>query len=127
LITLGQIDTLNLRNRNEKNTVESCNFLRLLLNEEVLAVSFRGLPVADMPEMKSITDTLKRVASECPHLEILVYEEPEDSRIDMIFGDMYQILRCTLVLKQLQVFDIFKLVCTNLTLALIADDLPRLR
>jgi hypothetical protein len=129
LIATRKVNTRKFldENRNEKNTAESCKFLLLLLNDEVLAVTFEGLPVAHKPEMKCITDTLNRVAKECPLLEKLVYEEPEDSGIDVIFGDMVQILTCTLVLKQLQVIDIFKLVCTDLTLALIAQHLPRLR
>jgi hypothetical protein len=129
LITLGQIDTRRqLRNRNKRNIAESCNnFLRLLLNDEVLAVYLKGLSTTYEPEMLSITDTLKCVASECPHLEKLVYEEYKSSSEQMRFSDLVQILSCTLVFKQLQVIDMHRLNCTNLSLGLIADNLPHLR
>jgi hypothetical protein len=126
---MGQFDTRRqLRNRDKRNIAESWNnFLRLLLNEEVLAVYLKGLSATNQPEMKSITDTLKCVASECPHLEKLVYEEFKTSMQPMRFSDQVQILSCTLVFKQLQVIDIYRLVCNNLALGLIADNLTHLR
>jgi hypothetical protein len=110
------------------NTAESCNFLRLLLNDEVLAVNLKGFPVMCETEMKCITDTFKCLAKECPYLEKLVYEESRrDGGIPFKLGDMVQILRCTLGFNQLQVIDIFRIKCCDLTLGLVADHLPQLR
>jgi hypothetical protein len=130
LIATRKVNTRKFidENRNEKNTSESCKFLLLLLNEEVLAVTFKGLPVAHKPEMKCITNTLHRVASECPHLEKLVYEDPCRYRHDrMELGDVVKILSCTLGFYKLQVLDIFRIECCDVTLGLIAEHLPQLR
>jgi hypothetical protein len=129
---MRKIDTARKfhNNRNANNTAEmSCNFLRLLLNDEVLAVNLKGFPVMCEPEMKCITDTFKHVAIECPHLEKLVYEDAcRYYRNDrMKLGDTVKILSCTLGFYQLQVIDMFRMDCCDLTLGLIAEHLPQLR
>jgi hypothetical protein len=111
----------------EKNTVESCQFLKLLLNDEVQSLTLYGLPLDSKQQMQCITDTLFSVAKECPDLQKLVCEEDPYEEEKWKIHDMVRIFKCTLGFAGLQVLDTEKLGCNDTRLALLAELLPQLR
>jgi hypothetical protein len=114
----------------EDKVDEICEFLKLLLNDEVLSLTLRGLPTYHKEEMKCITDTLFSVAKECPDLQKLVCEEDYHYILcnnDLEFCDSVRMLSCTLRFVKLQVFDMNSMVCNDVSIALLAENLPQLR
>jgi hypothetical protein len=58
------------------NTAKYCQFLKLLLNDEVHSLTLQELPVDCRPEMKCTTDALKCMANKCPDMQKLVFKDP---------------------------------------------------
>jgi hypothetical protein len=112
-----------------ENTAESCQFLKLLVNDEVRSLTLNGLPIFYSQKMKCVINTISCVANDCPNLQKLVCEEDNDIFLDhqLVFFDMVRMLSCTLRFVGLQQLDIVKMVCTDLSLALLAENLPQLR
>jgi hypothetical protein len=55
-----------------EDTAKNCQFLELLLNDEVRSLSIWGLPMDFKEQMKCITNTLNSVSNQCPNLQKLV-------------------------------------------------------
>jgi len=114
--------------RSEK-TVESCQFLELLQNDEVRSLKLYGLPIFYPQKMECVINTISSVANKCPHLQKLVCEEENDFFLDynLVFFDVVKLLSCTLRFVGMQELNIIKLISTDLSLALLAHNLPQLR
>jgi hypothetical protein len=121
-----------------ENADESCQFLKLLLNDEVLSLTLNRLPILLEQEMECVADTLAIVSKECPDLQKLVCEEDpydylfeKDRNVyyydDEECGNLGRILNCTLCFVKLQVLNIEKLECNDFSLCQLAEHLPQLR
>ena len=111
----------------DNETAKICQFLKLLLNDEVLCLTLSDLPMDRKHEMKYVTNTLFTVASECPNLRKLVcgVDPFDDDKLE--FCDMVQVLICTLRFVWLQELDIEGMECNDVSLAILAHHLPQLR
>jgi hypothetical protein len=113
---------------NENTTEEICDFLKLLVNDdEVPSLTLCGLIMDSKQEIQCITDTMFSVAKGCPNLQKLVFKKGSSTEYEWEYCDIVTMLSCTLRFVGLQELHMEKLVCTDLGLALLAQNLPRLR
>jgi hypothetical protein len=112
-----------------EDTTMNCQFLKLLLNDEVHSLSIWGLPMDYKQEMKCITDTLISVANESPHLQKLFchYDPYLGVGDELEFCDTIKMFSCILRFVGLQELYFETMMCSDFSLGLLAEHLPKLR
>jgi len=106
---------------------KTCEFLVLLMNDQVTSVSFSQMQNLNKEGLKSVIDSWFAMTNKCPKLKTLVCEaehlfprETDESK-QLVF------LGCLLHFSELQVLQMPNMECDNFRLGLLADNLPQLR
>jgi hypothetical protein len=109
------------------DTAVNCRFLYLLLNNEVHSLTFTNLPTTHKQQMNCVSKTWFAMTKKCPRLQKLVVREEGRYPDVMKFNDLVRILSRTFHFVHLQELEADKFGFNNIRLALLANNLPKLR
>jgi hypothetical protein len=101
----------------------NCQFLTMLMTDEVSSLSLSSLPQPDNHAMRSVTDAWLALTLKCPRLQKLLCHNfcARDSHGLLVFFSF------SLHFAHLQVLDMHNMECNDLRLGLLSQRLPQLR